>query len=256
MGGGLTWAIRPVVWFATASMLTTILHELAHASVAYARGVPSTLFNYLVDLDLTQAQAAGSDRALIAMAGPVFCLALGTAAAIAFRRARGSAAELPLLYFAVFGVATFFGNLISASFIGDFSIVAAALALPMGVRYTLSLTGAVAVAAVHFLAGRELIQFVPAGTSRMAGVLAIVALPVVAGTAAVILVNQPMPATFISIRAIEASFWLSAAIGAVVSPRHPGTARGSLALRWTDGVAALLAVLAVRLLVRGVPFTP
>jgi hypothetical protein len=34
------------VWFAAASMWTTILHELAHVCAAFALGVRSTLFNY------------------------------------------------------------------------------------------------------------------------------------------------------------------------------------------------------------------
>jgi O-antigen/teichoic acid export membrane protein len=46
---------------------------------------------------------------------------------------------LPLLYLSVFGVGTFFGNLMSTSFVGDFSAAAIALSLPMTVRYAISL---------------------------------------------------------------------------------------------------------------------
>jgi hypothetical protein len=129
-GNSGAWGLRPIVWFAAASMVTTILHELAHACAAFALGVRSTLFNYSADLDLTPAQAATNLPALIRVAGPVFCLGFGMLSWLAFRRLRGSAAEVPLLYLSVFGIGTFFGNLMSTSFVGDFSAAAVALRLP------------------------------------------------------------------------------------------------------------------------------
>ena len=250
------WIVRPVVWFAAASMVTTILHELSHACAAYALGVRATLFNYFVDLDLTQAQAATADRALIRVAGPLFCLAFGIVAWLAFRRVRGSAAELPLLYLSVFGVGTFFGNLMSASFVGDFSAAAMVLRLPMTIRHAMSLTGAVSVVAVHFWAGRELARWVPAAVGRVVGMFGIIALPVVVGTAGVILVNLPMPPASVAARIAEASFWVFAAIGASVMRRRSDGDRERLRLRWVDCTVTLFAVLAVRLMVRGIPFAP
>src|SRR5688572_11451699 len=69
--------LRPIVWFAAASMLTTIVHESAHAATAFVLGVRSTLFNYSAHLDLTHAQSASNLPAIIAVAGPVVCLAIG-----------------------------------------------------------------------------------------------------------------------------------------------------------------------------------
>ncbi len=250
------WVLRPIIWFAAASMATTILHELAHVLTAFALGVRSTLYSYSGDLDLTPAQAATNLPALIRVAGPAFCLALGVLAWILYRRARGSAAALPLLYFAVFGIGTFCGNLMSAAFVGDFSAIAVALGLPMAVRYAIAVAGALSVAGLHFWGGRELIQWVPARVGRVAGMLGIVALPVVLGMAAVILVNQPMPQASVSARVAEAAVWLFAAVGALVARRPAQNERGSLALRWADGAALLLAVLVVRLTVPGIPFVP
>jgi hypothetical protein len=248
--------LRPIVWFAAASMWTTILHELAHACAAFVLGVPSTLFNYSADLDMTPAQAASHLPVLIRLAGPVFCLVFGVFCWLGFRRTRGSAAALPLLYFSVFGLGTFFGNLMSTSFVGDFSSAAVALHLAMPVRYAVSAIGALSVAAIHFWGGRELVRMVPAYVGAMAGMLAVVAVPVVLGTAAVILVNQPMPAASMSARIAEAAFWLFAAIGALLAGRESRSNRGGLELRWADGAAAILAVLVVRLMVRGIPFVP
>lgn len=248
-----SWILRPIVWFATASMATTIFHELVHAIVAYAFGVRSTLHNYLVHLDLTPDQAATNIPAIIGIAGPSACLVLGSVAWVAYRRVHGSAAELPLLFFAVFGIATFFGNLTSASFAGDFSRAAIALNLPMPARYALSLTGAVVTAAVHFVAGRELMRWVPPTTGKFTGMLGIVAAPVFIGMGLVILVN--MPTANPAVRLSESAFWIFAAIGAVARPGSQGRGHADR-LGWPDVVALVLVIFIVRVLVPGIPFVP
>jgi hypothetical protein len=163
------WVLRATVWFAAASMLTTILHELAHATTAFALGVRSTLFNYSVDLDFTDLQRNSNLPAIIGVAGPTFCLAFGIVSWWVFRRDRGSAAELPLLYLSAFGVATFFGNMMSTSSVGDFSRVAVDLRLPMAVRYGGTAIGALVVAGIQFWLGRHLVHWVPADVGRLAG---------------------------------------------------------------------------------------
>lgn len=250
------WVPRATVWFASASMLTTILHELAHATTAFALGVRSTLFSYFVDLDFTDQQRTSNLPAIIGVAGPTFCLALGIVSWWVFRRQRGSAAELPLLYLSAFGTATFFGNVMSMSSVGDFSRVAIGLDLPMAVRYGGTAIGALVVAAIQFWLGRHLVHWVPANVGRTAGVLGIVALPALLGTAAVILANQPMPSAFLGARVGEASFSLFAVIGAWTTRRNSWEGRGLPGLQWTDVAAATLIVLMVRLMVRGIPFVP
>ena len=250
------WILRPIIWFTAASMVTTILHELAHACVAYAVGVPSTLFSYFVDLHLTQADTDMHQRILIGVAGPLFCLGLGVLAWVAFRRARSSGTELPLLFFTVFGIGTFFGNLASISFVGDFSAVALALSLPMGVRYSLTTIGVLFVALIHFWGGRELVQLVPTGIGKLRSIVGIIVLPVVAGTAAVILANQPMPGTMAMARLGEAAFWVFAVLGALSTKSHSPIGRERLTVRWADGAVVLVAIFIIRLMVYGIPFRP
>jgi hypothetical protein len=237
-------------------MVTTIVHELAHAIVAYAFGVRSTLFSYFVDLDLTPTQAASPRGAMIGVAGPLVCLLVGAVSWFAFRRLRNAEAGVPLLYFTVFGLGTFFGNSMSIAFVGDFSSVAVTLGLPMGVRYAVAVIGALSAAAIHFWAGRELSQWTPAGGGRVSSLVGITALPAVLGTAVVIVVNQPMPAAFAAARLGEASFWLFAVAGALATKRRSLGGRGHLLVRWIDIVAVLLAALVVRLLVPGISFAP
>lgn len=250
--GQLNWSLRPSVWFAVASMITTSLHELMHALAAYSVGVPATLFNYSVDL--TQAHAPPQTRALIAVSGPLFCLGFGLIAGFGYRFWRPSAAAVPLLYLTVFGVSTFFGNLMSAPFVGDFAVAAITLHLPMPGRYALGVVGASSLAVIHFWAGRELTRWAPTGLGRVIPVLGILVLPVVLGTTAVILVNLPLPPAFIVARIAEGSFWLFAVAGAMSMGTRASAAAAPHVLGLVDGVVALLAVVAVRLMARGIPF--
>ena len=63
------WGLRPLVLFATAYTVTTIVHELAHALTAYALRVPSTLFHFAVHID--RAHGPLNQRAVIGVAGPL-----------------------------------------------------------------------------------------------------------------------------------------------------------------------------------------
>jgi len=60
----------------------------------------------------------------------------------------------------------------------------------------------------------------------------------------------------IGARAAEGSFWLFAAIGALMTRKRSPNMLGTFDLRWPDGVAAVFMVVVVRLMVRGIPFVP
>lgn len=153
-------------------------------------------------------------------------------------------------------MSTFFGNLMSTACVGDFSALAVAWDWPMTARYALSLIGALTVATIHLLAGRELARWAPARADRVIGMLGVIVLPMVLGTAGVILVNLPMPSASVFACVTEASFWFFAAAGTVVAGKDGDNHRDHQSLRWSDGVVALLAIIVVRLMVRGIPFRP
>jgi hypothetical protein len=231
------------MWFAAASMLVTILHEVAHAVTAYLLGVPSTLFNYSAELDMTIAQARSSASSIIRLAGPAACLVAGIASYAALRRFRNAAAAIPLLFLTVFGLGTFFGNMMSASFVGDFSTVAEALHWTRPMRISVSVAGALAVAVVHFWAGRVLGQFRLVAVSAALGMLI------------VMLANWPMPAPSVTARLAEASFWLFAVAGAVTARR--GTAIDVAGRpHWIDAAVLVAAIVIVRVMKSGIAFTP
>jgi hypothetical protein len=140
----------------------------------------------------------------------------------------------------------------SAAFVGDFSGVSRYLSLSMSVRYVLSAAGAVGASIVMFWFGRELRRWIPGHVSRAFGVIGVAVLPVIAGTALIVLINQPVPASidFVPGRVTEQSFQIFAIIGAATGARP--TASTSLQLRWIDGVIAVAVVLIVRVMTMGI----
>jgi hypothetical protein len=247
--------LRRILWFATAYTLVIIVHETAHALTASALGLETTLYHFWVNIDpANRATIAG--RSAYGVAGPVAGLLLGIAAWFTYRnrRIRDSAAAMPLLYLAAIGISNFFGNLMSAAFIGDFSNVATWLGLPGSVRYAVSILGALVLTAVMFVAGRELARWTPPRASRATAALTAVVLPVLIGTVVIILVNQPVPiAGFALARAGESAFWLFAAAGALTAAPPSAQESAHLRLRWQDGAIAALAVAAVRMMSLGIP---
>ncbi len=191
------------------------------------------------------------------IAGPTVSLLVGVVCWFIYRRVKNSAIGLPLLYLTAFGVTNFFGNLMSASFVGDFSSAAIVLGLSPTARYAASFTGAVALAAVLFATGRELRQWTPQ-VGRIAVLLGGIVAPTLIGTAGVIVLNQPTPMgpAFVTARVGEASFWIFAALGALVGREYQRVGGGCLRIRWTDVVAAIVATLAVRTMAHGILLTP
>lgn len=249
------WIFRPILWCTTASIIHVVLHEGAHALMAFALGVPPTLYQYWVDWP--PGAATLGQEATIRAWGPTFSLIAGLAFLLVHRKKSGTAAGLPLLYLSALGIAMFFGNLISASFVGDVSGVSRYFELSMPMRYVFSAIGAIGTASISFWLGRELRSWIPDKSGRVFGVIAVVVLPVVAGTGLIILINQPVPAelTFTAARIGEQSFQIFTVIGAAIGAK-PTAAGRSFRLRWIDGAIFIAAVLVVRIMALGVHLMP
>ena len=247
-------AFRPIVLFSATYSMVGILHELTHALTAYALHIPSRLFPYAVNLD--QAHGTPNQRALIGVAGPLFCLGIGLFSWGAYLKARNSRLGLPLLYLVMFGVGTFLGNLTSAAFVGDFSRLALTLELPMAARYGVSALGLLLLCGLSFLIGLELRRWAPVEVSATKAMIGMVALPAIVGTAIVVLIFSPMPAAYVYGRIAESSFWIFAAVGVMVSRKHAAEIRRNLRVGWADIALLAVATLAVRLTVGGISFAP
>jgi len=248
------WAVRPIVLFAAAFTIIGIVHEWAHALTAYALKVPSTLFHLYVDF--APADQTLNQRALIGVAGPLVCLLVGLVCCFAYRKTKGSPAELLLLYLAWFGSATFFGNLISAPFVGDFSSLALLFRLPMSVRYSAGVVGLLSVCGLAFFIGTELRNWAPVGVNALSSMLGLVALPVIVGTAIAVLIFLPMSPAFATARASESIFWIFGAIGALISRKQPSGSGRRLGWRSMDFVVLSAAILVVRVMAGGIALVP
>lgn len=248
------WGLRPILLFAASYTLIGIVHEWAHALTAYALKVPSTLFHLYVELDRTPRTT--NERALIGVSGPLFCLGVGVVCWFAARKAKNSRVRLLLLYLAWFGSATFFGNLMSTPFVGDFSALALAFQLPMSVRYVLCFVGAATLCALSFLMGRELRRWVPREVNSIAAMIGIIALPVILGSAIAILIFLPMSSAFAIGRAGELMFWIFGVVGTLVSRQQPAESTRELGLGWLDFAILLVTILVVRVMARGIALVP
>ena len=246
-------AVHCVLLFVAAYAINGSLHEGAHALTAFALGVPSTLYHFYADIALSQ--ASEQQRALISVAGPLFSIIFGTAFLLAYRKNQGSPYQLLFLYLATFGVSIFLGNLVSISFVGDFSRAAALLHLPMPARYAITTLAASLLAVFMFFIGRELRGWASPST-RMTAVIKAVVLPVALGTLLVVLVYLPMPARFAAATISSSSFWIFAALGTFLAPPTNDAEVRRLTPIWTDLAITVGAVIVVRLLVPGFRFVP
>jgi hypothetical protein len=251
---GFPWALRLIVLFAAAYTIIGILHEWAHALTAYALRVPSTLFHLYVQLD--QGDGTLNERAVIRAAGPLFCLGVGIVCWLAYRKARGSRAELLLLYLAWFGIATFFGNLMGTAFVGDFSSLALAFQLSMPARYAAAVVGLLLLCGLSFLVGMELRKWAPADAGRARTMIGVIAIPAIVGTALCLLIYLPMPLDFATARVAESAFWIFGAIGALINRKQPAENRRNFGVSWADFATLLAAAGVIRLMVVGIAFEP
>ena len=99
------WILRPILWFTTASTIQVVVHEGAHALMAFALGVPNTLYQYWDEWP--PGAATPGQEALARVWGPIFSLIAGLGFWFVYRRRSRSAAGLPLLYLSAMGVAMF-----------------------------------------------------------------------------------------------------------------------------------------------------
>jgi len=248
------WVLRPIVLFVAAYTIIGVLHEVAHALTAYVLGVPFTIFHLYVHLEPTEGDF---DRvAVIRAAGPVFCLVFGLACWLAYKKANGSRAPLPLLYLAWFGVVTFFGNTMGTAAVGDFSALAITFGLPMPVRYAVAVVGLLSICGLSFFMGTELRRWTPVGASSVAAMTGMIVVPVVVGTLLALLIFMPMPLEWVLARIGESAFWIFAALGTFVSRKQPAESSPDLGLHWPDIALLLTAVVVARIMAIGITSTP
>jgi hypothetical protein len=224
-------------------------HEAAHAAVAYALGFSSTLFQLWVNPDA--AQASPQQQALIAFAGPLFSLSVGTVFLLLYRKLKQRPSGLMALMLGTIGIYAFLGNLFAASMGGDFTIALTALGTPRIFRFVGSATGLILLPLFMFFVGRELSRWTPPSFARVKAVVCATVAPWLIGTLLVTVLYLPLPRFLIGPNLMGSIFWLFAVLGAGFGDELPRSAGLSSINRW-DLIVTMAAVVMVRLLVPGV----
>jgi hypothetical protein len=200
-GGTLsgTWEIilDSTIMFVLAFIVTTILHEIAHALTGLMLGSQPILYDTFVEhRGLTDA-----GEALTAVAGPLFSLIQGMILFAVFNRMHSAPrmAQLFVLWMAIHGLVNFFGYLINAPFApyGDIGQVAAYLRFSRPALLGLLAIGVTANWAIGILATRPLLQLAPSAAliaspdARTHYVAHAAIVPWILGAAVIILIRYP-----------------------------------------------------------------
>jgi len=149
-----------IVLYLLAFLMTTVLHEAAHAVVSALLGGKPVMHHVYVRQQLT----GGAPAVWVAAAGPIFSLLQGlfVGLALPLLSRRPPALRLFGLWMCIHGLINFSGYLLTAPLtVGDVSKVATLLALPAAARWVLFGVGVVGVLSVGALATTPLLRFAP-----------------------------------------------------------------------------------------------
>jgi hypothetical protein len=243
--------VRCVALFVGGYAINATLHECAHALTANALGVPATLFHFYANID--RVHSTDGQRAVIAVAGPLFSLAFGAVFWIVYKKCVTAAGRPLFLYLAIFGLSIFLGNLASISFVGDFSRAAAIIGMPVLARYIITGGALLLLASFMFFAGREIVSAIPGPAKVSVAAVCLIVLPTLIGTALLVVVYLPMPQRFVGATVGSAVFWIFATLG-VLTARVPEQPSAQTAATWLEIAVAAAAILVVRALVPGIHF--
>lgn len=244
-------AVRPTLLFMAAFALNVTPHEAAHAITSHMLGFSSTLYQMWVNPDV--ATATSRQAIAIAIAGPVFSLAVGLISWLLYRqRFSRRRSGLLFLMLAINGFYLFLGPVAAATLGGDFNVAlrfAGASKLLMNV---ISASGLLMLPAMMYFMGKELSSWAPTWFSRTKVVFCTTVGPWLIGTILITLIYLPLPSFLIAPNCLGSVFWIFAVIGAIVADRTILAPRPVCSLTRVDFMVTAAAFLMVRLLVHGV----
>jgi hypothetical protein len=153
--------LSSTVMFVLTFIITTILHELAHALTGLMLGSQPILHDTFVE----HRRLTDAGEALTAAAGPLFSLTQGIVLFSLFNEIQSAPrlTQLFVLWLALHGLVNFFGYLINAPFAphGDIGQVATYLRFSRPAQLGLLAIGVTANWAIGILATRPLLQLAP-----------------------------------------------------------------------------------------------
>jgi hypothetical protein len=240
-------AVRPTLLFISAFALNATPHEAAHAATAYLLGFSSTLYQMWVNPD--EAAASPRQSIAIALAGPVFSLAVGLISLLLYRR-RYSHKPIGLLLLMLAIIALYIP--LGGSIGGDIHLALGFGGASKLLMNAISIVAILILSTMMYFMGNELASWAPPWFSRREAVLCTTVGPWLIGHALTTLVYLPLPKFLIVPNLIGSAFWIFAVIGSCFSNRTIQALRPIRSLTSTDLVVTAAALLMVRLLVHGV----
>ena len=244
-------AVRPTLLFMAAFALNVTPHEAVHAAAGYLLGFSSTLFQMWVNPDA--ATASSRQAAAIAVAGPIFSLALGAITWLLYKwRYKGRPAGLVFLMLAIVGIYSFLGPLAGAAFGGDFNTALKSIGASKVIQDAASATGLVLLPLFMFFMGKELSWWSPLSFGRAKTVVCTTCAPWLIGTLLILLVYWPLPKFLIGPTLIGSLFWFFAVLGASFGFSKTRTAHLTPSVTRSDLIITIFALIMVRTLVHGI----
>jgi hypothetical protein len=180
------------VTFASAYLVMTALHELAHAVAAVAYGLDPVVW---YGTKILHAPGGAGPETVIALAGPVFSLLSGLALLALGRAGRGGAGLFPL-WLGLLSVGAFFGYLLSGPFpsaSGDIATAVRLQRVPIGLAFLGALAGMGGLVWLGAVVSVCFHQLAPDGTSPPAALRRLGWLPFLAGIIPLVLIGTPAP---------------------------------------------------------------
>jgi hypothetical protein len=194
--------INSTVLYALAFLLTTILHELAHALTGVLLGSDPILHHNFVEHRSVE-HLSPQQQIAIALAGPVISLVQGVVAGFIFLKSRKRRlTELFVLWFAVLGFNNFLGYLMIGHVFsaGDIGKVYATADTSPWIQILFAVIGAALLLFIAYKMTRPFLEFssrsewLSEGASRKRFSLHILILPWIIGSAVITLLYLPIVA--------------------------------------------------------------
>jgi len=251
-------ASTAILLYIAAYLLTIVLHEVAHATMALALGDHPVLYN--TSVQTTNPRLSNTAHVLIAAAGPVFSLVQGLVLLPLLRRSRGAGAgSLFWLYMGVFGLINFFGYLMIAPLVagGDTGQIVARLHVPMAAQWAVAVAGLLCLSVLIGRTAPLFLRHLPAATqadpaARTEGMRALLLWPWLVGSVVLVLLALPAPQLV-----IVANMFMSPMVlrrtyrQALTSPAIATTAPELRPAPWVLALVVLVGAVGFRLLAQG-----
>jgi hypothetical protein len=243
-------AVRPTFLFVGSYALNITPHEAVHALVSNRLGLSCTLYQMWVDPDA--AFATPGQLAAIAVAGPIFSLAVGLVSWFLYKKYKRKPSGLFFLMMTLVGIYSFLGPVAGAAFGGDFNTALRFIGASRAIEFAITAVGFVLLAAFMFFMGKQLSWWAPTSFGRLKNIACTTLAPWIIGPFLIVLIYWPLPRFLIGSTFTGSVFWAFAVVGAVFGSSRTRGSHSTASVTRLDIIALFVAVAMVRVLAHGI----